>query len=151
MKAVMCSWCLSSRLLPTWTYFRRKNAKYCLDVLMARQHVQCLTVKYCVQPLYYIAAVVTWSDLRRQATPFLSMNVEPFEVNPCSRRNRSHQFVCLTFMHHESYIKDRRTATPHTTIFIYLVNINLYAPRILYIGQTYRYSTEYSFYIFSQH
>ena len=28
--------------------------------------------------------------------------------------------------------------------------INLYAPCILYIGQTYRYSTEYTFYIFSQ-
>jgi len=27
---------------------------------------------------------------------------------------------------------------------------NLYAPCILYIGQTYRYSTEYSFYVFSQ-
>ena len=28
--------------------------------------------------------------------------------------------------------------------------INLYAPCILYIGQTYRYSPEYAFYIFSQ-
>ena len=28
--------------------------------------------------------------------------------------------------------------------------VNLYAPCILYIGQTYRYSPQYSFYIFSQ-
>ena len=28
--------------------------------------------------------------------------------------------------------------------------LNLYAPRTIYIGQTYRYSTEYTFYIFSQ-
>jgi hypothetical protein len=28
--------------------------------------------------------------------------------------------------------------------------VNLYAPCILYIGQTYRYSPEYAFYIFSQ-
>ena len=29
--------------------------------------------------------------------------------------------VYLTFMHHASYIRDRRTATPHSTLFIYLV------------------------------
>ena len=29
-------------------------------------------------------------------------------------------------------------------------NINLYAPRVLYIGQTYRYSPQYAFYIFIQ-
>jgi len=29
-------------------------------------------------------------------------------------------------------------------------NINLYAPCILYIGQPYRYSPEYTFYVFSQ-
>jgi len=31
-----------------------------------------------------------------------------------------------------------------------IVNINLYAPCILYIGQTYHYTPEYAFYIFSQ-
>ena len=30
--------------------------------------------------------------------------------------------ICLTFMHHASYIQDRRTATPQSTLFIYLVN-----------------------------
>ena len=35
-------------------------------------------------------------------------------------------------------------------IYIYIYDLNLYAPCILYIGQTYRYSPEYSFYIFSQ-
>jgi len=34
--------------------------------------------------------------------------------------------------------------------YIYIYDLNLYAPCILYIGQTYRYSPEYSFYIFSQ-
>jgi len=28
----------------------------------------------------------------------------------------------LTFRHHASYIKDRRIATPQSTLFIYLVN-----------------------------
>jgi len=31
-----------------------------------------------------------------------------------------------------------------------LMEFNLYAPCILYVGQTYRYSTEFTFYIFSQ-
>jgi len=31
-------------------------------------------------------------------------------------------FLTLTFMHHASYIQDRRTATPQSTLFIYLVN-----------------------------
>jgi len=30
--------------------------------------------------------------------------------------------LCLTFRHHASYIQDRRTATPQSTLFIYLVN-----------------------------
>ena len=30
------------------------------------------------------------------------------------------------------------------------MQFNLYAPCVLYIGQTYRYSPKYSFYIFSQ-
>ena len=52
----------------------------------------------------------------------------------------------LTFMHHESYIYDRRTATPQSTLFIYLFHLTfMYHASYIYIGQTYRYSPEYSF------
>ena len=38
----------------------------------------------------------------------------------------SRQIYSLTFRHHASYIQDRRTATPHSTLFIYLVNKYIY-------------------------
>ena len=53
----------------------------------------------------------------------------------------------LTFRHHASYIQDRRTATPQIDTMhpIYRTDVPLLhrqAPCILYIGQTYRYSTD---------
>ena len=38
------------------------------------------------------------------------------------RFNFGKDTVPLTFSHHVSYIQDRRTATPQSTLFIYLVN-----------------------------
>ena len=60
--------------------------------------------------------------------------------------------ICLNFGHRASYIQTDGPLLP-TVRFLYIqsTNIfNLYAPCILYIGQTYRYSPQYAFYIFSQ-
>ena len=38
------------------------------------------------------------------------------------RRRKQLLDILLTFRHHASYIQDRCTATPHSTLFIYLIN-----------------------------
>ena len=55
----------------------------------------------------------------------------------------------VSFIHHRRYI----ISGIASVVKLHINNkclVNLYAPCILHIGQTYRYSTEYSFYIFSQ-
>jgi len=45
---------------------------------------------------------------------------------------------------------DKPAGDPLLSLSTHRTRFNLYAPCILYIGQTYRYSTEYNVYIFSQ-
>ena len=59
--------------------------------------------------------------------------------------------VCGDTVHMDVVVLQWLLVSLHSTVYGHeSLKINLQAPCILYIGQTYRYSPEYTFYIFSQ-
>jgi len=62
---------------------------------------------------------------------------------PITRPEESYRPWCVA-------VCDLETSWMRNHTLSVVMELNLYAPYILYIGQTYRYSPQYAFYIFSQ-
>jgi hypothetical protein len=61
----------------------------------------------------------------RPLGPAISQTMPTFNLTDAEQNSDNvafFVFVDLTFKHHTSYILDKRTAPPHSTLFIYLVN-----------------------------
>ena len=63
---------------------------------------------------YVIVIVFPWQKWLSEGSSILQYSTFPVLLNYLIR--------LLTFRHHASYIEDSRTATPQSTLFIYLVN-----------------------------
>ena len=103
-----------------------------------------------------LAAQVGLCTVQYVSKYLLTIDIKAFMFNSCLT-------ISLRFL---SYSSHEKACSSHVCWFLLLVlefstvctflpykaalPINLYAPRILYIGQTYRYTTDNTFYIFSR-
>jgi len=78
-------------------------------------------------------------DWTRSTTDLKVLEKKRYVSPPGTETQSVHPTVCSPY----------QLCCPNSGTVLY-ISINLYAPCILYIGQAYRYSPEYAFYIFSQ-
>ena len=102
--------------------------------LIYRDHLPCISNRKHAT-LFFRCIIKHTSSLKRPSSPY-------------GRTNATDTLGILQAFH--LALLSPLGSLPHTMCTAIYSYFNLYAPCILYIGQTYRYPPEYTFYIFSQ-